>query len=331
MRPQKIHSIPHDAHTDAFLVSNLTNILFLSGVGLSHGFLLITDKKSTLFVDGRYTEKALKEANKDIKIADISTLLTVMKNVKMCGFEAQTVNVEQWSNWKKNMKNTKFVQKKDIVEFYRRSKGKNEIQHFKKAQKITQEVLRNTQKYLQVGITEKELAWKLETSARVAGADCLSFDPIIAFGTHTSRPHHSPTDRKLKKGHIVQVDIGAKVNGYCADQSAVFFTAKKTAEQKRVYMALKRAKSESIALIKSGVTNHELDACARRILSEENLEQYFTHSLGHGVGLDIHEGITLSLKAAKTPLLKNEIITIEPGVYIPGKFGMRLEEEIIVK
>ncbi|MDP6561596.1 MAG: M24 family metallopeptidase, partial [Candidatus Peribacteraceae bacterium] len=142
--------------------------------------------------------------------------------------------------------------------------------------------------------------------------------------------HHHPTSRKLKKGHIVQIDVGAKVNGYCADQSKIFFTAKKTPLQKKVYSALDRAKSESIKAIKPGVTNHKLDQIARSILKKEGLEQYFTHSLGHGVGLDIHEGASLSQKAKKTKLLKNEIITIEPGVYIPGKFGMRLEDEVIV-
>lgn len=331
MRPQKLNTILLDAQTDAFLVSNLINIHFLSGVSVSYGFLLISKRKSMLFVDSRYTEKAQKEAKNDIIVCDIAQYSAAMEKVKVCGFESQSVTVEQFRNWKKSMKNTKFIHKKDIVELYRRTKGKIEITHFKKAQKITQELLKNTQKYLQIGITEKGLAWQLESMARDMGADCLSFDPIVAFGTHTSRPHHSPTNRRLKQGHIVQIDIGAKVNGYCADQSAVFFTREKTHEQKKVYMALQRAKSESIALVKPGVTNHELDACARRILAEDNLEQYFTHSLGHGVGLDIHEGVTLSLKAQKTVILENEIITIEPGVYIPGKFGMRLEEEVIVK
>lgn len=183
---------------------------------------------------------------------------------------------------------------------------------------------------LKGSITEKQLAEKLRQWAVELGADGLSFDPIVAFGTNSSSPHHHPSSRKLSKGHVVQIDIGARVNGYCADQSCVFFTAKKTPLQKRVFAAVSEAKSASINAIKVGVTNHKLDQIARDILKEENLEQYFTHSLGHGVGLDIHEGVSLSLKAKKTKLLKGEIITIEPGVYIPEKFGMRLEEEIIV-
>ncbi|MBT6823361.1 MAG: M24 family metallopeptidase, partial [Candidatus Peribacter sp.] len=115
-----------------------------------------------------------------------------------------------------------------------------------------------------------------------------------------------------------------------ADQSRVFFTAAKTPEQKRVYAALQRAKQESEAAIKPGVTNRKIDKIARDILEEENLNKYFTHSLGHGVGLDIHEGVSLSGKAKIQKLLKNEIVTVEPGVYIPGKFGMRLEDEIII-
>jgi len=332
MRPVQPSEILTVSKTDAFLVTNLTNIRYLSGIEVSTGFVLITAKKMTLLVDSRYREAAEKSVRKGVTVGGIDSLKRLLKTIKRCGFEAEDVTVARIAGWK-NKLNTKFVQSKGIIEEFRRSKEPDELRHFRKAQAITHQLMDTIPTLLKGSITEKQLAEKLRQIAIELGADELSFEPIVAFGTNSSSPHHHPSSRKLLKGHIVQIDIGARVNGYCADQSQVFFTAKKTPLQKRVYDALDRAKTAAIRAIGEigeGVTNHDLDRIARDILKEEDLEQYFTHSLGHGVGLDIHEGISISLKAKKQKLLKNEIITIEPGVYISGKFGMRLEEEIIV-
>ena len=326
----RLQSIVADAKVDAFLVSNLTNIFYLTGVRVSTGFLLIKAKKSVLLVDARYTEKAQNSVYKGVVVQDIDSITKELKTVKKCGFEAFDVTVARFNRWKRSFLNTKFVQTSGIIEEYRRSKDAAELRHFKKAQRITRVMMERVPNALTTGITEQELAWQLELWARELGAEGLSFDAIVGFGTHSAIPHHSPTKKKLKKGDIVQIDVGAKVEGYCADQSRVFFTGKKSKLQEEVFSALSRAKLESEKAVKPGVTNHKIDRIARNILAEYDLEKYFTHSLGHGVGLDIHEGITLSTKAKSTPLLKNEIITIEPGVYIPGKFGMRLEDEIIV-
>ena len=334
MRPTKPSLVLKAAKTDAFLVSNLTNIRYLTGIEVSAGFVLIKAKSMTLLVDSRYSEAAQKHARKGVRIADLDTLKGVLNGVKRCGFEAEDVTVARLAGWKKKMRastHTTFVQSQGIIEEFRRTKERDELKHFRKAQRITHQLMTKVPALLTASITEKQLAEDLRQHAIHLGADGLSFDPIVAFGTHTSSPHHHPSSRKFSKGHLVQIDIGARVNGYCADQSQVFFTGKKTALQQSVYLALKRAKSKSIAACKVGVTNHQLDQIARDILKEEDLDRYFTHALGHGVGLDIHEGVSISGKAKKQKLLKNEIVTIEPGVYIPGKFGMRLEEEIIVK
>jgi Xaa-Pro aminopeptidase len=340
MRPTSTSEVLESAKIDALLVSNLTNIRYLTGMEVSTGFVLIKAKSMTLLVDERYREAAQKGVRKGIAVADTDSLQKLLVGIKRCGFESEDVTVARFGIWKKKLlpadhslgegSNTKFVQSKGIIEEFRRSKEPDELKNFRKAQGITHKMMDRIPKALKSSITEKQLAELLRQWAVELGADELSFDPIVAFGTHSSSPHHHPTDRKLAKGHVVQIDVGARYKGYCADQSRVFFTAKKTALQNKVYNALDRAKSESIAAVKVGVTNHKLDQLARDILKEEDLEQYFTHALGHGVGLDIHEGVSISTKAKKKKLLKNEIITIEPGVYIPGKFGMRLEEEIIV-
>lgn len=323
-------AILKQAKARAFLVSSKTNIQYLTKLDISSGIILITARSLTLFTDGRYLEMAEKKTPSSVNVKDGEEAESVMKKVKECGFESEHVTVDQLRKWKRKFKNTKFVRRKGVVEHFRRQKDAQELKCFKRAQKITREMMRRMPSILKRNITEKEVAWKLEQWARELGAEGLAFDPIVAFGTNSSSPHHKATNRKLKKGHIVQIDVGAQYKGYCADQSAVFFTAKPTREQKRVYQALLKAQTAAIDVVKPGITNHKLDSVARDILKEEGIEKYFTHALGHGVGLDIHEGISISQKAPKEQLLKNEIITIEPGVYFPGKWGMRVEEETVV-
>ena len=191
-------------------------------------------------------------------------------------------------------------------------------------------MIRRVPRALRAGVTERSVAWKLQEWALELGAEGLSFDPIVAFGTHTSRPHHHPTNRTFSKGHIVQIDVGARYKGYCADQSMVFFTGKPTSLQQRVYDAVLDAKEAAMKAVCAGVETGDLDALAFDVLKEHGFAKYFCHALGHGVGLEVHEGVSLSSSGKSQKLLTNEIVTIEPGVYLPGKFGIRLEEEVIV-
>lgn len=319
------------AKVKCFLVTNLINIRYITGLELSYGLVLITAKKVKLYVDGRYKETAEKKVKKGISVKDMESFIRDLRRKKICAFEAATVTVEQMNRWKKTLKNTKFVQSKEIIEEIRRVKTPEEIKKFKKAQSITRQVIKKIPKMLKEGITERQLALKLLAEVIKLGADGLSFEPIVAFGKNTSQPHHHPGDSKFIKGQLVQIDMGAKYKGYCADQSEIFFTGKPTELQSRVYNAVKKAQKAALAKVRPGIANHELDKIAREILEKEKLNKYFVHSLGHGLGLEIHEGVTLSQKGKKTKLLENEIITIEPGVYIPGKFGIRLETEVIVK
>ena len=318
------------AKASAMLVTSLTNIRYLTGLQLSAGFVLIKAKKMTLYVDGRYQEAARKQAKKGIAVKPIEDIENDLKTTKKCAFESDDVTVARLSNWKRKFKNTKFVQSRGVIEEFRRAKTPEELRHFKKAQAITKKVMKNVPSMLKPGVTEKAIAEQIRRLAVDLGADEFSFDPIVAFGKNSSSPHHHPGNAKLKKRDIIQIDCGARVNGYCADQSTVFFKGDPTAEQKRVYKAVQEAKKAAITEVKTGVSNRKLDAIARKVLAAYELEEYFTHSLGHGVGLDIHEGPSLSVKATQTKLKKNEIVTIEPGVYLPGKFGIRLEEELIV-
>lgn len=316
--------------TPAFLVSNLVNIRYLTGLQFSSGLLLVTPQKFILFVDDRYGEMARKKLKNKFLVLDFSLLKRFISKYKECGYEEEHVSMKRFYSWKSQFKNTKLIRFSGLIEEIRRKKNKKEIRLLRYAQSITEEILSRIPRALKRFPTEVHLARMLETWAKDLGADGLSFDPIVAFGTHTSRPHHRPTDRRLKEGHIVQIDIGARYRGYCADRSEVFFTSQPTKKQAYVFHALREAKDEAKSMAKAGITNHTLDHLARNILKSYKLNKYFIHSLGHGVGLDIHEGINISHKAPEQKLVSGEVITIEPGVYFPGNFGMRMEDMVFI-
>ncbi len=318
------------ACTKALLVTDLTNILYLTGLSVSAGCILVTGKGYSLFLDSRYLESAKKIQSKGLKICPIDTLQNALENLKNVGIESDNVTLSRMNRWKRKFKNTKFVQTVGIIEEFRRSKSPDELRRIKRACAITQSVLRLIPRFLKPGITEKDLAWILELECRKRGGSGMAFESIVAFGEHTAVPHHHPTDRKLRKGDLVQIDVGTKFAGYCSDYSRVYFTAKPTADQKRAMTALKKASAAAMNILKPGVTNRALDACARSVLKSYGYDKEFSHALGHGVGLDIHEGVTLSSRAPTQKIKKNEVITIEPGLYFEGRWGMRIEETIVV-
>jgi Xaa-Pro aminopeptidase len=316
----------------ALLISNLTNIRYLTGLSLSAGLVLILPARYMLFVDGRYMEMARRNAYKGVLIKDVKDAEKILKKIRRCGFEEDDVTISRLSSWKRKFKSSKFVRSKGIVEYFRRAKDPEELSKLRRALRITDELLHRVPRLLKPGTSEHEVAWKLEAWARELGAEGLSFEAIVAFGSHTSRPHHRPTERKLKKGELVQIDVGARYKGYCGDRSEVFFTKKPTPEERRAYEAVTAARDTSKELVEPGVSVRALDQVARVVFKKYKMDKAFLHSLGHGVGLDIHEGVNLSVRSASDDrLLKNEVITIEPGVYFPGRFGMRLEDMVFVK
>lgn len=329
MKPTSKQLLNH-ANVPALLISNPSNVRYLTGLPLEDALLLVTSKGYVMYAGKLEIEMAKASGIKGVKIRPWKGYKDLFSSVRVCGFEADNVKVSEYSSWKK-IKNVSLKPIEGAVEYFRRSKDEHELKTMLRAHAITEELLRRIPSTLKAAITEKALAWKIETWAHELGADGMSFPTIVAFGKNTSRPHHRPTDKKLKKGDIVQVDLGASYKGYCSDRSDVYFTAKPTAEQQRIYDALVEAKEAAIEAVKAGVSTRKLDTIARAVLQKHTLDTYFTHSLGHGVGIDIHEGVTLSSRGADDHLMEYEVITIEPGVYVPGKFGMRLEDMMIVE
>jgi Xaa-Pro aminopeptidase len=330
MRLKALQSVLRKQKLPCLLVTNPSNIRYLTGLAASEALVLVRQRDATLFVDARYIEAAKRVKSTMLKVADRKGIEEALRAARTCGYEEHDVTAGRVRRWKANFKNTKFVHTSGLVEGLRRKKDADEIAAIKRALRITNDVLKSVPSMLRVGMTELDLSTALLLACLDGGADGMAFETIVAFGPSSSEPHHHSGTRKLRARDIVQVDMGARYRGYCSDRSDVYFMGEPTAEQRVVHEAVFEAKRAAEKLVRAGTSCADLDREARRVLKTRKLEKYFTHSLGHGLGLDIHEGVSLSSRSADS-LLSGEVVTIEPGVYLPGKFGIRLEDTVFVK
>lgn len=313
----------------AVLITDPLNIRYLTGLKATEAMLLVRTASSTLVVDGRYIEVARALRSKTLGIADRATIAALMKGIRRCGFEGHSVTTERFARWKKLFKNTQFVQTSGLTEGLRRKKDAEEVRRMKRALSITDAVIAMVPDFLDVGVTEKHVANRILFEMLERGADGTAFESIVAFGKNSSLPHHRAGGTKLRAHDIVQIDIGAKFDGYCADRSEVFFVGEPTEQQQRAYDAVSDARSAVSKAVKAGASCKALDVLARDLVKSRGFPEY-PHALGHGVGLDVHEGVVLAGRSSDA-LLPGEVVAIEPGVYIEGKFGIRLEDTLFVK
>jgi Xaa-Pro aminopeptidase len=340
------------------LITHSPNLRYLTGFTGSKGFLLIGRKKNYFVTDPRYIEFAHKlqkkksridfEVSGDYKMQD--ELKEAIKNYKTIEFEADHITVNQLKSLKKKFKGKKLIPTKKTVEELRTIKEKSEIKLLRKSQELnkknflrTKRLLTNhsDKKLFAKSPTELEVAWLIKQIGHKLGAEDISFEPIVAFGSNSAIPHHQNSNRRLKKNDIVLIDMGLKYKGYCSDYTRTFFLGSKASkpnksrqEQIAIHKKVQRAQKAAIKAIRAGISCAELDHIARTEMGDDEI--HFTHSLGHGVGLEIHEAPRLSsskkhLAAGKQKLRENMVITIEPGIYLPGKFGVRIEDMILVK
>lgn len=318
---------------ESLLITNLINIRYVTTMDMSFGYLLITKNRATLFCDDRYFETARTTLPRDICITHVRDFPDEFRSLRRCGIES-SLTLSQHNRLKRTFRSVRLVPTEGIIERCRREKSPYELACIKRACALTKRILKRIPSWLIEGMTETALARRIRDEAEAEGADCMAFDTIVAFGTNTAFPHHHPTDRHLRNGDIVQIDLGVKVGGYCSDYSRVFFTGRMTREQRRAMKALRYTLRSCKQMISIGRSAASIDVYARKALKKIGYDTEFCHALGHGVGLEIHEGIVLSKHAKKTSenvLLKNEVITLEPGLYFPGAWGMRIEDTILIR
>ncbi|MFH1284876.1 MAG: aminopeptidase P family protein [Candidatus Peregrinibacteria bacterium] len=318
----------------AFLITDKSNIKYLSNFSGSHGFMLLTKSARYLFTDFRYLQRARKSVKKNIRVLDVKEdfkSILVRHRVRFLGIEESNLTIAKFKKIKTLAGKIRFTDISGKSESLREIKSKEEIKLITKSQRINEKVFLAIKKIIQTEthLTELKLAHRVRLLAYEFGADDVSFEPIVAFGNHTSIPHHEPDNTKLKKGDIIMIDMGMKYKGYCSDMTRMIFTAPPTKKQREIYNLVLKAQLSAIKGISSGITGRKADSLARKIIEKAGYGENYGHAGGHGVGLDIHESPSLSEKYTKR-LKVNSIITVEPGIYFEGKFGVRIEDMILI-
>lgn len=324
---------------DAIYLSKPENIQYHTGFKGSFSVAILNTNKVELITDSRYQEQAKKLCFKHVKITIITdsledTLKESTQKLKNIGFEANHLNYNQTLNLRRIFKGKKLIPLNKEVDQLRTIKSSPELRIIKQSQQLNEQTLSLILPKLKAGITEAEIAWEIEKTARTLGANNLAFPPIVAFGVNSASPHHSPSNKKLQKGEMILIDMGVKYEDYCSDMTRTFFTKPPTKEQATVYQTVLNAQQNCIKNLKPGITGLEGDKLARDIIINSGYGELFTHANGHGLGLEIHESPSLSPKTKHSDRLltlqEQMAITVEPGIYLPDKFGVRIEDIVVI-
>lgn len=323
---------------DGFLVSSKSNVTYLSNFTGDSSLLMVTPGRIILLTDGRYTEQAASECHRDIQIFKwinnerygIKTYqhLTNELSIKRLGIEGHIITFSTFKMLEDGLKNVELVSLDGIIEKLRQIKDLEEIDCIKTACRISVEGLKNTIPFVKAGISEMELAARLEFNLKTCGADNVSFETIVLSGQRTSLLHGKPGNRKLEKRDFILVDFGALYKGYHADISRTFVLGKPDSMQKELYEIIQKAQMSAILSIKPGISCRKPDEKVRENIPEKYISYYYP-GMGHGVGLDIHEEPFLG-QSFDALLSENMVVTIEPGIYIPDWGGLRIEDTVLI-
>jgi len=321
---------------NALFISNPINVYYLTGFTGSRGLILITRTKAYFFTDFRYIQYAKKSIPKEFDVVQINKKwetdwpkLLQKYQISSLGIEENYLTYSQFLNLKKISGKVHLKKSGLVIEKLRQFKSDNELKYLKKSQNINESLLKKTLEFLKIGCTEKEIEWFILNNLSTVGAEGVSFTPIIAFGDNSAIPHHQNGNRKLKKGDTILIDMGVKYKGYCSDMTRTFFTTTPTNLQAKIYQTVLDAQNNAIKTLKNSVSILKINKAAMEIIEKAGYKDNFQHGLGHGTGLEIHE---LPNLGAKKPvkLFENMITTIEPGIYLPKNFGVRIEDMLII-
>ena len=324
---------------DAALIVTPCNRRYFTGFESSDGFLLVTRKGSIFYTDSRYIEAAEKQI-KCCDVAEGKKVFSQMKdylnerNVKSVAIEASGMTIAEFGRLcnNENLKDFQFVSDNSLdtaINVFRSVKNNEEKEKILFAQKIAEDGFLHILNFIKKGRTEKEIQLELDFYMLKNGAEALSFDTIAVSGKNSSMPHGVPTDKKVEDGDFVTLDFGAVVDGYHSDMTRTVAVGFVTDEQQKVYDTVLKAQQASLSVIRAGVSCSDADKAARDIISVAGYGDYFGHGTGHGVGVEIHELPNLSPRSTAV-LEKGNIVTVEPGIYLPEKFGVRIEDMVFV-
>ncbi len=324
---------------DAFLVLNANNVQYLSGFTGGDSFLLVTPKKSFLITDFRYIVQAQEEiTDKDIKIvrhkdglfAEAAKMMNSRKYGKRLGFESVFINLTSYNELKKRLKkHVKLVPTQGAIESLGAIKTPEEIVNIRKSIRCAVDAFNKLKGFIKTGVSEKQMSNEMDYTMRKYGAEGSAFGTIIAVDERAALPHAPVSNKQVTKDCAILVDWGARMNGYNSDTTRVLFRGRISPLAKKIYAIVLEAQKRAIAICRPGVIIKDLDDAARGYIRQKGFGKYFGHSLGHGVGRLVHEQPRIGGKNKET-LKPGMVFTVEPGIYLPGKIGVRIEDMVLV-
>ena len=337
---QKLRQRLAEQNIDALLISQPENRYYLSGFNGSSGFLLITLQNATLATDFRYLEQVKIQAP-DYDILQITNDtanwfpgLVAGLNSKRLGFEAGDVTLAMYQQLtdvlSKAKSQLKLVPTNGLVESLRARKEPEEIELITKAIEITDNTFEHVEDIIHAGMTEKEVAWEIEKSLREGGSEAMPFDIIVASGPNSAMPHAKPSSRTIQSGEPIIIDIGANCEGYSSDLTRTVCLGIRDNNFNTVYDTVLRAQQAALTGIETGITGEQADGLARMVIEQAGYGKAFGHALGHGIGLAPHEQPRLGPKSSEQ-LVDGMVFTIEPGIYLTGWGGVRIEDDVLME
>lgn len=325
---------------DAILVISEKNRMYFTGFASTFGYLLLfPDNKSTFITDPRYYEMAQSLVADGVEVVQIANGLSAndvlietlrAHNAETVGFEDTELTVKEYLDLGKALHEFKLTPVGEHINTVRSVKDEAELQLIARAQSITDAAFADLLKVIRAGMTEIDVRVELEYLMAKHGAEGLAFDTIVASGVNGSKPHAHPTDKQIQNGDAVTMDFGARYHGYCSDMTRTVFVGEPSEEMRKIYNVVLMAQKAGIANAYCGMTGREYDAFCREVIKANGYEQYFTHSTGHSLGIDIHEPPYGSMRTDNI-IGNNQLITCEPGIYVPGVGGVRIEDLLVVK
>lgn len=334
-RRQRVASALGGREVEGLLVSSLASVRYLTGYAGSNGLLLITPAESHFFTDPRYAVDAKQSIDAACHICkkslyDEAAKVVKRKRLEKLGFEPGWMQVDAFERLKSKLGDgVTLVPAAGLVEDLRAVKSPAEIALIRAAVRVNSQAFERTMKRVRPGMTEMDVAAELDYQQRRLGAEKPAFETIVAAGARSALPHARPSHKKLEAGEFVLVDMGATVDGYTSDMTRMAFLGAPPRRASALYKAVLEAQLAGIAAVKAGIPSGRVDAAAREVLKRHELDKAFVHSTGHGLGLEIHEGPRIA-KKQKTRLQAGMVITIEPGAYVEGFGGVRIEDTVLV-
>ncbi|MSP78700.1 MAG: aminopeptidase P family protein [Dehalococcoidia bacterium] len=336
----KLRAKLEELKVDAFLVSTSENRRYVSGFAGSAGFLFVTQTEAVLATDFRYIEQGAQQAP-DFRIHRIGggaswlTELLKQSGAKHVAFEAENLTVAQFNRMRETLKEngleqTAWTPTSWVIDQLRATKDAEELRLIARACEITDLAFETIAPTIEIGETEKSIAWRLEKVMREAGAEGLAFDTIVAAGPNAALPHHLPSDKQVQQYEPIVIDFGAKYSGYCADTTRTVCVGGTDDTMRKIYDIVLGAQLTASETVRQGMSGGDADKIAREIIEKAGYGDKFGHSLGHGIGLEVHEFPRVGPNSKDT--LENGMpFTIEPGIYLPGWGGVRIEDTVVME